>query len=79
MSKKYFIDLDNTLCFTNGNDYNSSKPIEERIRYVNKLKDEGNTITIWTARGSTTGINLHMTFILMINHLMWIHFGLFLS
>jgi mannose-6-phosphate isomerase-like protein (cupin superfamily) len=57
MSKKYFIDLDNTLCFTNGNDYNSSKPIEERIRYVNKLKDEGNTITIWTARGSTTGID----------------------
>jgi len=57
MSKKYFIDLDNTLCFTNGNDYNISKPIEERIRYVNKLKDEGNTITIWTARGSTTGID----------------------
>lgn len=57
MSKKYFIDMDNTLCFTRGNDYESSKPIEERIRYVNKLKEEGNTVTIWTARGSTTGID----------------------
>jgi quercetin dioxygenase-like cupin family protein len=49
--------MDNTLCFTRGNDYESSKPIEERIRYVNKLKEEGNTVTIWTARGSTTGID----------------------
>jgi len=57
MSKKYFIDLDNTLCFTFGNDYTNSKPIEERIRYVNQLKEEGNNITIWTARGSTTGID----------------------
>lgn len=57
MSKKYFIDMDNTLCFTCGNDYVNSKPIEERIRYLNKLKEEGNSITIWTARGSTTGID----------------------
>jgi quercetin dioxygenase-like cupin family protein len=57
MSKKYFIDMDNTLCFTTGNDYINSKPIKERIRYINKLKEEGNSITIWTARGSTTGID----------------------
>ena len=57
MSKKYFIDMDNTLCFTTGNDYINSKPIDERIRYINKLKEEGNSITIWTARGSTTGID----------------------
>ena len=57
MSKNIFIDLDNTLCFTSGNDYTNSKPIEERIRYINKLKDEGNSITIWTARGATTGID----------------------
>jgi len=55
--KKYFIDLDNTLCFTNGNDYENSKPIIERINYVNKLKEEGHNITIWTARGNTTGID----------------------
>lgn len=57
MYKKYFIDLDNTLCFTIGNDYINSKPIEHRIRYVNKLKEHGNLITIWTARGSMSGID----------------------
>ncbi len=57
MSKKYFIDLDNTLCTTEGNNYANSKPILERIRYVNELKNNGNNITIWTARGSTTGID----------------------
>ena len=57
MSKKIFIDLDNTLCNTSGNYYASSKPIEERIRYINKLKEEGHVITIWTARGATTGID----------------------
>jgi quercetin dioxygenase-like cupin family protein len=57
MTKNIFVDLDNTLCFTSGNDYTNSKPIEERIRYINKLKDEGNSITIWTARGATTGID----------------------
>ena len=53
--KKYFIDLDNTLCFTKLSDYNNSIPIIERIEYVNKLKSEGNHITIWTARGSRSG------------------------
>ena len=57
MIKKFFVDLDNTLCITIDSDYINSKPIEERIRYINKLKDEGNIITIWTARGSTTGID----------------------
>ena len=57
MPKKIFIDLDNTLCFTSGNDYINSKPIEERIRYINLLKEEGHFITIWTARGSITGID----------------------
>jgi quercetin dioxygenase-like cupin family protein len=57
MSKKIFIDLDNTLCVTKDSDYINSKPIEERIRYINDLKEQGNFITIWTARGSTTGID----------------------
>ncbi len=55
MSKKYFIDLDNTLCTTINSAYNDSKPIIERINYVNELKKQGNHITIWTARGSTSG------------------------
>lgn len=55
MSKKYYIDLDNTLCSTIGNDYENSVPIFERIEYVNNLHDEGHFITIWTGRGGTTG------------------------
>lgn len=57
MSKRYFIDLDNTLCCTVGNCYDASQPIAERIRYVNTLKENGHFITIWTARGATTGID----------------------
>ena len=57
MPKKYFIDLDNTLCNTKNSDYESSTPILERIEYSNNLKKEGNHITIWTARGATTGID----------------------
>ena len=54
---KYYIDLDNTLCLTEKNDYSSSKPISERIRYVNELKSQGHEITIWTARGANSGID----------------------
>jgi quercetin dioxygenase-like cupin family protein len=54
---KYFIDLDNTLCKTINGDYNNSEPIVERIIKVNKLKEEGHTVVIWTARGSKSGID----------------------
>ena len=57
MPKKIFIDLDNTLCITQNGDYNTSIPIKERIDFVNSLKDAGNHITIWTARGSRSGID----------------------
>ena len=53
----YFIDLDNTLCITKNSDYKNSTPIIERIRYVNELKKNGNKVTIWTARGATSGID----------------------
>jgi quercetin dioxygenase-like cupin family protein len=55
--KKYFIDLDNTLCITTNSEYMISEPIQERIDYINRLKSEGNHITIWTARGATSGID----------------------
>jgi quercetin dioxygenase-like cupin family protein len=54
---KYFIDLDNTLCKTIDGDYSNSEPIKERINKVNELKEQGNHITIWTARGSRSGIS----------------------
>lgn len=48
---KYVFDLDNTLCETKDSDYINSKPFVDRIEIVNKLYDDGNTITIYTARG----------------------------
>lgn len=54
---KYFIDLDNTLCYTQSNDYKNSKPNVERINHLRDLKDSGHHITIWTARGSSSGMD----------------------
>ena len=47
--------MDNTLCYTEGNNYNESKPYIDRIQFLNNLKDSGHNIIIWTARGSKTG------------------------
>ena len=55
--KKFFFDLDNTLCKTNESDYINSIPIQVRIDFLNKLKIEGNHITVWTARGAKSGID----------------------
>ena len=56
-----FVDIDSTICTTDSSKgvdkYNYSLPIYERIEKVNKLYDEGNSITYWTARGSLSGIN----------------------
>jgi len=52
---KYFIDLDNTLCRTIDSDYENSIPIVQRIKYVSDLKAQGHHVTIWTARGSSSG------------------------
>lgn len=56
-----FIDIDNTICTTDdtiGDEkYAFSVPLQERIAKVNKLYEQGNTITYWTARGSGSGNN----------------------
>jgi glycerol-3-phosphate cytidylyltransferase len=51
MIKKYCFDLDNTLCRTEGRDYENSTAIHHRIQKVNRLFDSGNYILIYTARG----------------------------
>jgi hypothetical protein len=51
----YCIDLDNTICKTNGTDYKNSEPIPEAVAKVNALYDEGHTIKIFTGRGSNSG------------------------
>lgn len=51
----YAVDIDNTICFTDGSDYLNSKPRPERISVINKLYMDGHTIIYWTARGSISG------------------------
>ena len=48
----YVFDIDGTICTKALDfDYDSSKPIKERISVINKLYDQGNTIIFQTARG----------------------------
>ena len=53
----YVFDLDGTLCTTEGRDYINAEPIDARIAEVRRLKADGHTVLIDTARGSGTGIN----------------------
>lgn len=53
----YFVDIDNTICKTNGSDYKNSTPFEQRIEKINKLYEAGHEIHYWTARGSNSGID----------------------
>ena len=53
---KIFVDVDGVLC-TQETIYSRAKPIYENIAKINKLYDDGHIIIIWTARGSTTGID----------------------
>jgi len=55
--KTYIVDIDNTICITQGSDYPKSIPIKERIEKINQLYNDGNTIIYWTARGMTSGKN----------------------
>jgi hypothetical protein len=49
------VDMDGTLCKTNGADYENAVPFRYMISIVRDLYRQGHRITIWTARGSTTG------------------------
>lgn len=53
----YVFDLDNTLCLTNGSDYENSKPLIDRIRFVNSLYEQNKQIIIYTARGMGSSNN----------------------
>ncbi len=55
-----FVDIDNTICSSNGLDYDSAEPLRDRISKINNLFDEGNTIVYWTARGTMTGKNWYV-------------------
>lgn len=65
--KSIYIDIDETICTTPPNtflihnkqsrDYSKATPLPKRIAMVNKLYDDGHKITMWTARGTGTGID----------------------
>ena len=48
---RYCIDIDGTICSgVEGRDYHKAKPMTKRIEIINKLYDEGDHITYFTAR-----------------------------
>ena len=51
----YVVDIDGTICYTDGSNYKESKPINARIEILNKLFDDGNEVHYWTARGANSG------------------------
>ena len=55
--KTFSIDIDGTLCENTFGAYEEAIPIKERIRKINKLHEKGNIINLYTARGTTTGID----------------------
>ena len=57
-----YVDIDETICKTPDNrDYTLSEPMGKRIKKINNLYDQGNTIVYWTARGTRSGINWRKT------------------
>lgn len=53
----YCFDIDGTLCTKHDGDYVRAEPFLDRIAVVNALHAAGHVIKLFTARGSTTGID----------------------
>lgn len=51
---RYCFDIDGTICNNTWGKYEEAVPIDDRISVVNRLYDEGNHITYFTARGMGT-------------------------
>tara|TARA_X000001036_G_scaffold168039_1_gene159138 strand:+ start:54 stop:344 length:291 start_codon:yes stop_codon:yes gene_type:complete len=56
---KIYVDIDNTICKTDGTDYKNATPIKQHIEKINKLYSKGNKIHYWTARGTVSKINFY--------------------
>lgn len=58
---RYCIDIDGTICTQTPDSliipYNEAIPFKDVIDRINKLYDDGNYIIIFTARGSTSGVD----------------------
>lgn len=53
----YCFDIDGTLCTNSDGEYHKAEPYPDVIARVNALYDIGHRIILYTARGSTTGID----------------------
>ena len=53
----YCFDVDGTLCTNTDGEYERAEPYPEIIALVNALYDAGHNVLLYTARGSTTGID----------------------
>lgn len=53
----YCFDIDGTLCTKTDGAYDRAVPFSERIEVVNQLYERGHIVKLFTARGSTTGID----------------------
>jgi hypothetical protein len=51
------VDIDGTICETDGDYYEGAVAIPDNIHKINKLFDAGHTIIYWTARGAVSGID----------------------
>tara|TARA_R100000664_G_scaffold34107_1_gene54053 strand:- start:6612 stop:6965 length:354 start_codon:yes stop_codon:yes gene_type:complete len=47
----YVFDIDGTICYNTGGNYDNAYPFKDRIEKVNILYDAGHTIIFQTARG----------------------------
>jgi hypothetical protein len=54
---KYCFDIDGTICTNTYGKYDIAQPINSIIMQINSLYDNGHDIILFTARGSTTGID----------------------
>lgn len=53
----YCFDIDGTLCTNTHGEYETAQPIPEMVAEINALHEEGHRILLFTARGTTTGID----------------------
>ncbi|MCK5260592.1 MAG: hypothetical protein KAJ44_00250 [Thermoplasmatales archaeon] len=52
-----YVDIDGVLCNNTYGKYEEAIPIKKNIKKINKKFDGGDTIILWTSRGTSTGID----------------------
>ena len=62
MSKKIYVDIDETICFYDGVErlgYENAIPNQQNISKINELYEENNIIIYYTARGTVSKIDYY--------------------